>query len=148
MESIIGPMLASPSTDAQCGCREEKVKDAANTNATVFLTIATCYVQILQNIQALSTKLCEIVRSNNQGSTLRSLTCIRIGSCGTSLANPAIQASIIAQLLSQLPREIQKKVAQLSCVTMGYSTQLQIRRGAGSSFSQILLAMYIVTLWI
>ncbi|OAA37640.1 hypothetical protein NOR_07017 [Metarhizium rileyi] len=61
MESIIGPMLASPSTDAQCGCREEKVKDAANTNVTVFLTIATCYVQILQNIQALSTKLCEIV---------------------------------------------------------------------------------------
>ncbi|KID97491.1 Zn(2)-C6 fungal-type DNA-binding domain protein, partial [Metarhizium majus ARSEF 297] len=142
MESLIGPMLASPSTDAQCGCKKAmytcshaaaQVKDAANTNITVFLTIVTCYVQILQNIQTLSTKLCEIVRSNDPGRTLRNLACIQIGSCGTSLATPAIQASMIAQLLSQLLGEIQKKVAQLSCVTMGYPLHMQIRRGPGSS---------------
>ncbi|KID74211.1 uncharacterized protein G6M90_00g081660 [Metarhizium brunneum] len=142
IESLIGPMLASPSTDAQCGCKKTmytcshaaaQVKDAANTNITVFLTIVTCYVQILQNIQALSTRLCEIVRSNDPERTLRNLACIQIGSCGTSLATPAIQASMIAQLLSQLLREIQRKVAQLSCVTMGYPLHMQIRRGPGSS---------------
>ncbi|KID69143.1 Zn(2)-C6 fungal-type DNA-binding domain protein, partial [Metarhizium hybridum] len=142
IDSLIGPMLASPSTDAQCGCKKTmytcshaaaQVKDAANTNITVFLTIVTCYVQILQNIQALSTRLCEIVRSNDPERTLRNLACIQIGSCGTSLATPAIQASMIAQLLSQLLREIQKKVAQLSGVTMGYPLHMQIRRGPGSS---------------
>lgn len=109
------------------------------SNLLQCLTIATCYVQILQNIQTLSAHLRHILSSDRHEQACRALTCIQIGSGTSSLVTPTMQAGMIAQLLLQVSQELQKKISRLSCGSTAYSMYMRMSKGADvSSFSDIM----------
>lgn len=84
---------------------------------TTMLLVTACYARILRNVDGVATRLHGLVRAGDHGALLSLLPCVQIGSLMP--VAPAVQASVLVQLLSQSLREIEKRLPPLARAVLG-----------------------------
>ncbi|KJZ69853.1 hypothetical protein HIM_10753 [Hirsutella minnesotensis 3608] len=121
--SIMTTVMASGSRHTSPPCSDDAARYAGQGyGTTTILLVTTCYTRILNDINAISSRLYDLVSTGDQEALL-SLPCVQLGSfMPTTLVDPAIQTSLLVQLLFQSLREIEKRLPLLAGVVLDRPT--------------------------
>ncbi|KAM4057557.1 hypothetical protein HRG_009193 [Hirsutella rhossiliensis] len=107
------PPSSSSSSSSPAPDRSRRASSGSGT--TTMLLVTACYARILHNVDAIATRLHDMVSSSDQAALLALLPCVQIGSLmPATVVAPAIQTSVLVQLLSQSLREIEKRMPPLA----------------------------------
>ncbi|KAF4511010.1 hypothetical protein G6O67_002849 [Ophiocordyceps sinensis] len=109
----LSPRSSSPSSSSPPPDGSRRASSGSGT--TTILLVTACYARVLRNVDAIATRLHDMVSSSDQAALLALLPCVHIGSLmPATLVAPAIQASVLVQLLSQSLREMEKRLPLLA----------------------------------
>ncbi|RDA92453.1 hypothetical protein CP533_6447 [Ophiocordyceps camponoti-saundersi (nom. inval.)] len=118
--------LTSPSPSPSCSSSSESPPllgschrlQSGDSGTTTILLVTACYARILQNVDAIASRLHEMVSCCDH-EALMALPCIQMGTfIPSTLVAPAIQTSVLIQMLSQSVCEIEKRLPSLTCVLL------------------------------
>ncbi|PFH59664.1 hypothetical protein XA68_12042 [Ophiocordyceps unilateralis] len=114
--------LTSPSPSPSCSSSSESPPllgssqwpHSGDSGTTTILLVTACYARILHNVDAIATRLHDLVSCSDHEALL-ALPSIQMGTfIPATLVAPAIQTSVLVQLLSQSVCEIEKRLPSLT----------------------------------